>query len=100
MAKVPSGASTGVYEALELRDGGGSTSILGGMTVLKAISNVENIIAPAVLESSLDCTQETEFDKLLIDLDGTPNKEKLGANAILSVSMAIYIAAAHIRVFY
>jgi enolase len=82
-ASVPSGASTGTYEAVELRDGGEKYS---GKGVLEAADNVENIIAPA-LENKDPANQE-EIDKIMIDLDGTKDKSKLGANAILGVSLA------------
>lgn len=87
---IPSGASTGKKEALELRDGDPSRYL--GRGVLKAISNVENIIAPKVC--GMDALQQQEIDQTLIDLDGTPSKNNLGANAILSVSMAVAAAAA------
>ena len=89
-AMIPSGASTGKKEALELRDGDPSRYL--GRGVLKAISNVENIIAPKVC--GMDALQQQEIDQTLIDLDGTPSKNNLGANAILSVSMAVAAAAA------
>lgn len=91
-AIVPSGASTGVHEALELRDGDKSKWL--GKGVLKAVANVNEIIAPAVLKANLDVTDQTAFDKFLIDLDGTENKSKLGANAILGVSLAAAKAGA------
>ena len=81
-ASVPSGASTGSKEALELRDGG---ERYHGKGVLKAVDNVNNVIKPALVNK--DLTVE-EIDKIMLDLDGTPNKEKLGANAILGVSLA------------
>ncbi len=89
-ALVPSGASTGAHEALELRDGD-STRYLG-RGVLKAVSNVKDIIAPKIV--GLDATAQEEIDNILIQLDGTPSKENLGANAILSVSMAVADASA------
>jgi enolase len=89
-ASVPSGASTGAHEALELRDGD-STRYLG-RGVLKAVSNVKDIIAPKIL--GLDATAQEEIDNLMLQLDGTPSKENLGANAILSVSMAVADASA------
>lgn len=89
-AAVPSGASTGVHEAVELRDGDKSRHL--GKGVLKAVENVNDVIADAVI--GLDATRQTEIDELLIRLDGTPNKGKLGANAILGVSMAVAKAAA------
>lgn len=88
-AAVPSGASTGKHEALELRDE--DTSRYLGKGVLKAVANVEKIIAPEI--TGLDATGQEEIDKRLIQLDGTPSKKKLGANAILSVSMAVAHAA-------
>jgi enolase len=88
-ASVPSGASTGIHEALELRDGG---SDYMGMGVLKAVKSVNEIIAPALLD--MDALEQSKIDKKMIDLDGTPNKSKLGANAILAVSMAAAHAAA------
>ncbi len=90
VASVPSGASTGEFEALELRDG--DESRYGGKGVLKAIANVNDIIAPRLI--GMDVTKQAEIDKIMIELDGTENKEKLGANAILSVSMAAARAAA------
>ncbi|MBU1144604.1 MAG: phosphopyruvate hydratase [Firmicutes bacterium] len=89
-AIVPSGASTGEHEAIELRDGDKSRYL--GKGVLKAIKNVNDLIAPALV--GYDVTMQTFLDKLMIDLDGTPNKSKLGANAILGVSMACARAAA------
>lgn len=87
-ALVPSGASTGEYEAVELRDGGDRYM---GKGVLKAVDNVNEEIAPELL--GMDVTDQTGIDKLLIDLDGTENKEKFGANAILGISMAVAHAA-------
>jgi enolase len=89
-ASVPSGASTGEHEAVELRDG--DASRYGGKGVLGAVKNVNATIAPAVV--GRDPARQTEIDDLLIALDGTPNKAKLGANAILGVSMAVARAAA------
>lgn len=89
-AAVPSGASTGKYEAVELRDGDKSRFL--GKGVLKAVSNVNDIIAPAVIGKNV--TEQVALDQLMIDLDGTPNKGKLGANAILGVSLAVAKAAA------
>lgn len=89
-ALVPSGASTGEHEAVELRDGDKSRYL--GKGVLKAVENVNEIIAPAVV--GMDVTQQVAIDRLMIELDGTPNKGKLGANAILGVSMAVARAAA------
>ncbi len=90
-AAVPSGASTGTHEALELRDGDKSRYL--GKGVLKAVDNVNNIIAPALL--GISALNQAEIDKLMIDLDGTPTKSKLGANAILGVSLAVAKAAAN-----
>ncbi len=88
-AAVPSGASTGENEAVELRDGGEAYM---GKGVLKAVENVNTLIAPRLLE--LDALNQCEIDQTMIELDGTPNKSKLGANAILGVSMATARAAA------
>jgi len=90
-AAVPSGASTGEHEAWELRDG--DKSRYGGKGVLKAVENVNGLIADALLE--MDAIEQAEIDQLLIDLDSTPNKSKLGANAILGVSLAVAKAAAN-----
>ncbi len=87
---VPSGASTGEYEACELRDGDNQRYL--GKGVLKAVGNVKDIIAPKLL--GLDIVNQTEIDQLLLELDGTDNKTNLGANAILGVSMACARAAA------
>ena len=89
-AAVPSGASTGIHEAIELRDG--NKKIYGGKSVLKAVKNVNDIIAPAL--HGYDVTDQKEIDQKMIELDGTANKGKLGANAILAVSMAAAKAAA------
>ncbi|MCC6800319.1 MAG: phosphopyruvate hydratase [Anaerolineae bacterium] len=89
-AIVPSGASTGEYEAVELRDG--DKKRYGGKGVLKAVGHVNDEIADALL--GWDATDQMSIDKLLIDLDGTPNKGKLGANAILGASLAVAHAAA------
>lgn len=86
---VPSGASTGAFEVLELRDGGGE---LGGKSVRKAISYVENVLAPAL--TGMDVRSQSEIDQMMIELDGTPNKSRLGANAILGCSMAAAHAGA------
>ncbi len=88
-AAVPSGASTGTFEALELRDG---TDAYMGKGVLTAVKNVNEIIAPAII--GMDATNQVAIDEAMLALDGTANKEKLGANAILAVSMAIAHAAA------
>lgn len=89
-AAVPSGASTGSFEALELRDGGNAYM---GKGVLTAVKNVNEIIRPAIL--GMDASKQTELDEKMLALDGTPNKDKLGANAILAVSMAAAHAAAN-----
>ena len=89
-ASVPSGASTGENEALELRDG--DKKRFGGKGVLKAVANVNETIAPKL--KGLDPSHQGEIDRLMLDLDGTPGKSKLGANAILGVSMAVARAAA------
>lgn len=89
-AIVPSGASTGAFEAVELRDGDKERYI--GKGVLKAVDNVNEIIAPEV--EGLDAFDQPGIDGLMIELDGTPNKGKLGANAILGVSLAVARAAA------
>ncbi len=89
-AAVPSGASTGEHEAAELRDG--DKRRYGGKGVLKAVRNIEETILPAV--RGMSAVDQMTIDQTLIDLDGTPNKGKLGANAILSVSMAVARAAA------
>ena len=88
-AIVPSGASTGEYEAVELRDG--DKSRYCGKGVLEAVKNVNEIIAPAIM--GFEVTQQVEIDQMMIDLDGTENKSKLGANAILGVSLAVARAA-------
>ena len=89
-AAVPSGASTGAHEAVELRDG--EKGRFNGKGVRKAVHNVVEIIGPAVLEQ--DASDQAAIDELLIELDGTPNKAKLGANAILGVSLACAHASA------
>jgi enolase len=88
-AAVPSGASTGVHEAVELRDGG---SAFGGKAVTRAVANVAGEIADAI--RGLDASDQRAVDQRLIELDGTPNKSRLGANAILGVSLAVAKAAA------
>ena len=93
-AAVPSGASVGTYEAVELRDR--DESRYHGLGVQKAIANIRNIIAPKVL--GMEATKQADIDRLMIDLDGTQNKASLGANAILSVSMAVCKAAARSQV--
>ncbi len=89
-AAVPSGASTGIHEAVELRDNDKKKYI--GKGVLKAVKNVNDTIAPALL--GYDVADQTGIDQMMIELDGTPNKGKLGANALLAVSMAVAKAAA------
>lgn len=88
-AIVPSGASTGTHEAFELRDG--NEMVYGGKGVLKAVSNVNEEIKPKIL--GLSCTEQRKLDRLMIKLDGSKNKSRLGANAILGVSMALARAA-------
>lgn len=90
-AIVPSGASTGAHEAVELRDGDQARYL--GKGVLQAVENVNEIIAPEVV--GMDATRQVEIDQLMIELDGTPNKGKLGANGILGVSLAVARAAAN-----
>jgi len=88
-ASCPSGASTGEHEAVELRDG---KSRYLGKGVLTAVANVNEIIAPVLID--MDPSRQAEIDRFMIGLDGTPNKNKLGANAIVTVSMAVARAAA------
>src|ERR687890_977936 len=88
-AIVPSGASTGQFEAVELRDGGDR---FGGKGVLQAVANVEGEVADAIL--GLDALDQRDLDRILIDLDGTDAKSRLGANALLGVSLAVARAAA------
>src|SRR5690625_390377 len=90
MASVPSGASTGEFEAVELRDG--DPDRYGGKGVLKAVENVNQVIGPELL--GLDATDQITIDRTMIELDGTPNKGRLGANALLAVSLATARAAA------
>lgn len=89
-AAVPSGASTGIHEAVELRDN--DKKKYGGKGVLKAVKNVNDVIADAIV--GFDVTEQAAIDETMIALDGTPNKGKLGANALLAVSMAVAKAAA------
>ncbi len=89
-ALVPSGASTGAHEAVELRDG--DAKRYNGKGVLKAVAGVNDVLGPAI--EGLDATAQREIDMRLIEIDGTPNKSKLGANAILGVSLAVARAAA------
>src|SRR6476660_8618442 len=89
-AAVPSGASTGAYEAVELRDGDKARYL--GKGTLKAVANVNQVIAPKLAGLAPD--DQKAIDRRLLELDGTPNKGKLGANAILGVSLAVARAAA------
>lgn len=89
-AAVPSGASTGIYEAVELRDSSNRAYL--GKSVITAVNNVNSIIAPKIIK--MDVLDQKGIDKILIELDGTPNKQKLGANAILAVSMGVARAGA------
>lgn len=91
VASVPSGASTGIYEAHELRDG--DMSRYRGLGVLEAVSNVCRVISPAI--SGINASEQSEIDRVLREIDGTENKSKLGANAILAVSLANARAAAN-----
>lgn len=91
-ALVPSGASTGEHEAVELRDGDKDRYM--GKGVLKAVENVNEIIAPEIIEGDFSVLDQVSIDKMMIALDGTENKGKLGANAILGVSIAVARAAA------
>ncbi|KAN0059877.1 phosphopyruvate hydratase [Thecaphora frezii] len=91
-AAVPSGASTGIHEAVELRDGDKANWV--GKGVSKAIQNVNSIIGPELIKAAIPVTSQKEIDDFLIKLDGTPNKGKLGANAILGVSIAVAKAGA------
>ncbi len=88
-AAVPSGASTGEHEAVELRDGGDTYM---GKGVSKAVDNVNSILSEALVGASV--FEQNLIDQTMIDLDGTPNKSKLGANAVLGVSLAVAKAAA------
>jgi enolase len=92
-AAVPSGASTGEFEAVELRDG--DKKVYLGKGVAKAVANVNDTIAPAVIDSDLDPLDQVALDKFLIELDGTSDKGKFGANAILGVSLAVCKASAN-----
>ncbi len=91
-ASVPSGSSTGSKEACELRDG--NSSFFGGKGVLKAVANIENKIKPLLIGQN--AMIQTDIDQMMVDLDGTDNKEKLGANAILAVSLAVAKAACQV----
>merc|ERR1712117_204527 len=90
-AAVPSGASTGIYEALELRD---KADTWHGKGVQKAVHNINNMIAPEIVAKCMDPVEQEKIDQLMLSLDGTDNKNKLGANAILGVSMAVCKAGA------
>jgi len=90
MAAVPSGASTGTYEAVELRDN--DKARFGGKGVLTAVRNIETVIKDALL--GMDASDQDAIDRKMIELDGTPNKARLGANAILAVSLSTSRAAA------
>ena len=89
-AAVPSGASTGAHEAVELRDG--DKARYGGKGVQGAVANIEGEIFDAI--GGMDASEQVRLDTLMIDLDGTPNKARLGANALLAVSLALAKAAA------
>lgn len=91
-AAVPSGASTGVHEALELRDN--EKNNYHGKGVAKAVANINQALAPELIKSGLEVTQQTEVDELLLRLDGTENKSKYGANALLGISLAVAKAGA------
>lgn len=91
-AAVPSGASTGVHEALEMRDG--DKKLYMGKSVFNAVKNVNNVIAPELIKSGINVTKQKEIDEFMNKLDGTENKSKLGANAILGVSLACCKAGA------
>lgn len=93
MSSVPSGASTGTHEAVELRDGDQARYL--GFGVSKAVDNVNSVIQPLV--KRFDVSEPKKIDSAMLELDGTKNKEKLGANAILSVSQAVIRAAAHVE---
>jgi len=90
-AAVPSGASTGIHEAIELRDKNKKRFM--GRGVLQAVKNVNNIIAPKII--GMDVTFQSSIDNKMIDLDKTPNKSRLGANAILGVSLGVAKAASN-----
>jgi enolase len=92
-ADVPAGRSTGSHEAHELRDGDGTR--YAGLGVLKAVANVNDVIAPAL--RGLDVMDQKRVDAAMLELDGTPNKSHLGANAIIGVSLAAARAAANVR---
>ncbi|KAM8794269.1 beta-enolase isoform 1-T1 [Eudromia elegans] len=91
-ASVPSGASTGIHEALELRDGDKSRYL--GKGVLKAVEHINKVIGPALIEKKINVAEQEKIDQLMLDMDGTKNKSKFGANAILGVSLAACKAGA------
>ncbi|ORX98705.1 enolase [Basidiobolus meristosporus CBS 931.73] len=91
-AAVPSGASTGIHEALELRDNEKANYL--GKSVFQAVDNVKNVIAPALIKANIQVTDQEAIDEFMLKLDGTKNKSKLGANAILGVSLAAAYAGA------
>merc|ERR1712135_80473 len=91
-AAVPSGASTGIYEALELRDK--DKSKWHGKGVTKAVSNINNVLAPELVKADFDPVEQVAIDTMMLKIDGTENKNNLGANAILGVSMAVCKAGA------
>ncbi|XP_041521498.1 alpha-enolase-like [Microtus oregoni] len=91
-AAVPSGASTGIYEALELRDNDKTRYL--GKGVSKAVEHINKTIAPALVSKKLNVVEQEKIDKLMIEMDGTENKSKFGANAILGVSLAVCKAGA------
>jgi enolase len=97
-AIVPSGASTGQHEAVELRDG--DKTKWAGKGVTKAVANVNEIIGPALIKEDIDVKDQPKVDAFLNSLDGTANKGKLGANAILGVSLAVAKAAAAEKVCF
>lgn len=104
ISDVPSGASTGTYEALELKDEiaeeyGGKGIFKFILGVSKAVENINGVIKNMLQGYEIESLSQEQLDKLLIDLDGTPNKSKLGANAILAVSMAFARYQSHINVF-
>lgn len=94
-AAVPSGASTGVHEALELRDK--EKANWHGKGVMKAVGHVNDTLGPAVVAKKFDVTQQADVDKFMLELDGTENKSKFGANAILGISLAVCKAGAHAK---
>ena len=90
-ASVPSGASTGIHEALELRD---KDEDWHGKGVRRAVNNINNMLPPAILAKCIDPVEQQTVDEMMVELDGTESKSKLGANAILGVSMAVCKAGA------